>query len=239
MKVPVGTNIYLKFGTKIQVPVNPDQIEITHPSENVTHNVLGVGEIVVPRKPGLTEIQWDSFLPGADSDPYVSDYIAPEEFIRVLQRAKENGRTGRVVITRSGLFDTNLRCIVEEFIVRDKGGEPGDLYYSITLKEYRDYSPEVVEIVRETPSTAQDALEGDKVIEATVTEERPVETPVARVGASVIANGTYCNDEYGSKPHGTASGLSTTITRMNPGTPYPIHVGYYGWMQESSLQIVG
>ena len=204
MKVPVGTNIYLKFGTKMQVPVNPDQIEITHPSENVTHNVLGVGEIVVPRKPGLTEIQWDSFLPGEDSDPYVSDYIAPEEFI-----------------------------------VRDKGGEPGDLYYSITLKEYRDYSPEVVEIVRETPSTAQGALEGDKVIEATVTEERPVETPVARVGASVIANGTYCNDEYGSKPHGTASGLSTTITRMNPGTPYPIHVGYYGWMQESSLQIVG
>lgn len=239
MKVPVGTNIYLKFGSKMQVPVNPEEIEITYPTNNVTHEVLGIGEIVVQRKPGLTEVSWDSFLPGADDEPYTSGDIDPESFVKRIQRAMENEQTGRLVITRSGLFDTNLRCIVEDFIVKDKGGEPGDVYYSITLKEYRDYSPETVEIVRETLSMPGDGSEQDKLIEATVKEERPVDTPVARVGAKVIANGTYCNDEYGSKPHGTASGLDTTITRMNPGTPYPIHVGYYGWMQESSLQIVG
>lgn len=241
MKVPVGTNIYLKFGRSIQIPVNPEEIEITHPSNNVTHDVLGVGEIVVPKMPGLSEITWESFLPGDDSDPYVSDYIDPETFVRRILRSKENKDTGRVVITRSGLFDTNMRCIVSDFTIRDKGGEPGDIYYSITLQEYRDYSPETVTIRQEVPA---DQSEPDKpldeiVTEATLTEQRPVETPTMRVGASVTANGRYCNDEYGSAPYGTASGLKTTVTRMNPGTPYPIHIGYYGWMQESDLQITG
>ena len=236
VQVPVDTNIYLKLGKKLRIPVNPETIEISHPTINKTHDVLGVGEIVVPMKPGLSEISWESFFPGDDADPYVGDFTEPETLVKQIQKAIENASIGRVVITRSRLFDTNMRCIVEDFTLKDRGGEPNDIYYSITLKEYRDYSPETVTIVQEI---AQEDAPADKVIEATTETERPVETPVVRVGASVIANGTYCNDEYGSKPHGTASGLSTTITRINPGTPYPIHIGYYGWMQESDLQIVG
>ena len=60
-----------------------------------------------------------------------------------------------------------------------------------------------------------------------------------RVGASVVANGRYYYDSYGGRPYGTANSLSTTVTRIVSGNPYPIHIGHYGWVQESQLQITG
>ena len=60
-----------------------------------------------------------------------------------------------------------------------------------------------------------------------------------RVGATVIANGTYCYDSYGSKPHGTAKNLKIKVKRIVPGRPYPILIGVYGWIKESNLQIKG
>jgi hypothetical protein len=62
---------------------------------------------------------------------------------------------------------------------------------------------------------------------------------VLRVGASVVVNGEYCYDSTGSKPHGTANNLSTTVTRIVSGAAYPVHVGSYGWVAESQLQITG
>ena len=39
-----------------------------------------------------------------------------------------------MIITRSGVYDTNMKCIVSNFEVKDKGGEPKDIYYSLELK---------------------------------------------------------------------------------------------------------
>ena len=60
-----------------------------------------------------------------------------------------------------------------------------------------------------------------------------------RVGAIVIANGTYCNDSYGSKPHGTANNIQTTVNRIVAGRAFPILIGSYGWITEAQLQVIG
>lgn len=235
MKVPIGTKIYLKFGKRIAIPVNPEEITIAYPSINKTYEVLGVGEIVVPRKPGLQEISWEGFFPGSNWDPYTSEFTSPQSLVKTLTNAKKNKRNGRLIITRSELFDTNIRCIVEEFETRDKGGEPGDIYYSLKLKEYRPYSAQTVAIIQ-----PQQQAQTNEQATAVAEEQRPVETPVLRVGATVIANGKYWNDEYGGRPFGTANNLMTQVTRItNVGGNYPIHIGHYGWLQESQLQIVG
>ena len=239
MKVPYGTEIYLSFGRRIQIPVNPAELNITYPSNNETYNVLGVGEIVVPRKPGLTEVNWESFFPADADDPYTNGPGAsPGNIVRTLTRAKENKRVGRLVISRSDLFDTNLQCIIEEFTIRDKGGEPRDIYYTIKLKEYRDYSPQTATFVQQQQAT-QELPDAVLVAEAVVEDTRPVETPVLRVGAPVVANGKYWYDSYGSSPYGTANNLKTTVTRIVSGAPYPVHIGSYGWLQEDQLQIEG
>ena len=51
-KLKIGCSIYLVFaGKKIKLPVNPEEIEIKNPTDHKTYDVIGVGEIVVPRKP--------------------------------------------------------------------------------------------------------------------------------------------------------------------------------------------
>lgn len=228
MRVPIGTDIYLKFGRKIKIPVNPEEINITHPSNNKTFQVLDKGEIVVQMPPGLSEVSFKSFVSNND-EPFTDGSITPKTFVKTFKRAKDNRAKGRLIITRSGLFDTNIRCIIEDFDVTDKGGEPDDIYYSIKLKEYRDYSAQSVTFVNQTE---------DNTAQATATAERPIETPVLRVGAQVIVNGPLCYDSAGNPPWVAASGLSATVMRIETGQLYPIYVGS-GWVQESELQIVG
>lgn len=228
MRVPIGTDIYLKFGRKIKIPVNPEEINIAHPSNNKTFQVLDKGEIVVQMPPALTEVSFNSFVSNND-EPFTDGSITPRAFVKALKRAKDERIKGRLIITRSELFDTNIRCIIEDFDVIDKGGEPDDIYYSIKLKEYRDYSAQSVTFVNQTE---------DNTAQATATAERPIETPVLRVGAQVIVNGPLCYDSAGNPPWVAASGLSATVMRIETGQLYPIYVGS-GWVQESELQIVG
>lgn len=225
--------IYLKFGKeKLKIPVNPQEIEVKYPSSNKEYDVLGIGQIVVQRKPDLKEVSWESFFPEDRSAPYTNGGAkAPEAYVKRIEKAMNTKQKLRLIISRSELYDTNMRCIVSEFKTKDKGGEPDDMYYSITLKEYRDFSPKTIRIITTQAETTEQTVDEG--------EQRPVETAVLRVGAAVIVNGAYCYDSTGSKPHGTANNLSTTVTRIVSGAAYPVHVGSYGWVQESQLQITG
>ena len=197
-----------------------------------------MGEVVVQKRPGLREVSWKGFFPGEDSaDPYINKGAkSPQWYEKQISKAMKSKQKGRLIISRSDLYDTNMRCIISQFETTDKGGEPGDMYYSLELQEYRDYSPQTVNIVTTPPS----ASGGEPVqSDASTEQQRAVETPVLRVGASVVVNGEYCYDSYGGKPHGTANNISTTVTRIVSGNPYPVHVGSYGWVQESQLQITG
>lgn len=234
VRVSPNANIYLKFGSsKMVIPVNPEELSVKYSTDNKEYDVIGVGQIVVQRKPSLKEVSWEGFFPASKSDPYVNQGAdSPEDYADEILSAMKARQKIRLIITRDKLFDTNMRCIVSEFETTDKGGEPGDLYYSITLQEYKDYTPQTVTIITQPQTPEQQP-------EATTTEERPVETPVLRVGATVIANGKYWYDSYGAKPFGTANNIQTTVTRIVDGNPYPVHIGSYGWLKADQLQIVG
>lgn len=233
-KIKNDCAIYLKLGSrKLRIPVNPSGIEIQYPTDHKKYNVLGKGEIVVPRKPSLKIVSWESFFPGDTSAPYTNQSAkTPEYYKEAIEQAMKKKQKCRLIITRSELYDTNMRCVISDFKTKDKGGEPTDMYYSLELTEYRDYSPKTVSVV----ITQTDSSES---VQATEEQQREVETPTLRVGASVIANGKYWYSSYGAKPYGTANNLSTTVTRIVFGREYPICIGSYGWVQESQLQIVG
>lgn len=227
-------SIYVVFGgSRAKIPVNPEEIEIRHPTDNKTYDVLGVGQIVVPRKPSLKVVSWEGFFPADLSAPYVNTGArSPGYYVNCFQKAQKNKQKCRLIITRSGLYDTNMRCVVSNFEAKDEGGEPDDVYYTVEFQEYRAYAPKTVTIVTTPAAPTAPA-------QAAAETPRPVETPVLRVGASVIVNGAYCYDSYGSKPHGTANNLNTTVTRIVSANPYPVHVGHYGWVKESQMQITG
>lgn len=238
-KLNKGAVIYIKFGRRLTIPVNPEEIEDSMENNDKTYNVLGVGQIAVLKKPKLREISWKSFFPASDADPWVSDRARnPETYVEALQEAMDEQDTGRLIISRSGLYDTNLQVSVAEFTVTDKGGEPGDIYYEVKFREYRDYAPETVSLIT-TPASPANGFDGLTIVSAVTEQERPVESPVVRVGATAIANGNYYYSSLGAEPHGVANNKTVTIRRIVDGAPYPILINDLGWVQESQLQITG
>lgn len=232
MKIPNDCSIYMKLGgRKIKLPVNPEELEIQHPTNHKTYDVLGKGEILVPERPSLKVVSWESLFPDPDGEAFVASRAkSPGYYAKLFEKALKNKQKCRLIIARSGSYDTNILCILSDFKTIDKGGEPGDIYYSVELTEYRDYGPKLLSVI--VPSAEPEA-------QAAVEQTRPVETPVLRVGAPVIANGKYWYDSYGGKPFGTANNLSTTVTRIVSGNPYPVCIGHYGWLMEDQLQITG
>lgn len=230
MSISNDCSIWVELdGHSVKIPVNPSEIEIEHTTDSQVFDVLGLGEINVQGKPKLSVISWESFFPSSTDAPYTDkEALSPKEYRDIFIKAQEEQQKGRVIITRSGLYDTNMRCTVESFVLTDKGGETKDIYYSIQLREYRDYEPETIQVIKKS----------GKKKKAKKKKKRTVETPVLRVGATVIANGKYYYDSYGSKPFGTAHNLKTTVTRITKN-PYPIHIGHYGWLKKEQLQIKG
>ena len=132
--------------------------------------------------------------------------------------------------------DPGFEVLVTQFDTEERGGETGDFYYDLELTEYRDYSPQTMQI--QTAATA--------TTPAKVTTETQRDIPQGQivVGAVCIANGQYCYTSYGDSPYGTANGQRVVVSRIVDGSrPACVHVttedgSPLGWMPKSALQVV-
>lgn len=230
MKIEPTTKIWLKFeGQKFRLPVNPNEISITRQSPTDNFDILGYGQIAVPQYRDLCTYKFKSFFPGDKDNPYTFSGAHDHTwYCSKLEAAMNNASIGKFMVSRPGGFNTNVRVIIKKFAYTDKGGEPEDLNYELELLEYRPYKAEKVVIKKDKKKKKKKAV---------TKKQRDVETPKLRVGAKVVANGTYCYDSLGSKPHGKANNLKTEVKRIVKGRKYPILIGYYGWIKESDLQV--
>lgn len=224
--------IYIVIGgTRITLPVNPPELVVSHPTVDKTAEVAGLGEVLIPQKPGLREVSFESFFPGAPGDPYTDVFRSPRELCRLIENAWKNRVKCRFIVSRSVDYDTNMACLITAFEPEDKGGEPNDVYYRMTVREYRDYSVQALSVINTDAGT-------DTVV-ASAEEQRAIDTPQYIVGASVIINGAYYTDSTGLTDAGVANNVRTKITRIVSGAYAPYRVGQLGWMQKSQLQLEG
>lgn len=228
-------------GDTIEFPVNPKEYTISYPTDHKTYDILNIGEIIVPRLPSLMEVSWDSYFPGNGDDPliYGHDWMEPGDYVEAIKDAMDNQEICDLVISRydaggSRMYDTNISAVIAEFETTEKGGEAGDVYYKIKFKEYRNYAP--IKILATENKNTNNSVPDEE-------SQRPVSPALElRVGAAVIANGTYYSSSYGDKPTGTANNLSTVVSRIIPDAsrPYPILIGgSRGWIKADQLQVTG
>ena len=141
-------------GKEIIIPVLPSKLKVTSAGDNDTDTVLGLGEVLILRQKRLRTVSWDSFCP-AHSAPYAPGVITPPlELIRAIQTARDAWQPVRLLITGTDL-DINVRMGIESFDYEERSGELGDLYYSIKLSEWKDYSPRRI-VLQEKKPTAKD-----------------------------------------------------------------------------------
>ena len=141
-------------GKEIIIPVLPSKLKVTSAGDNDTDTVLGLGEVLILRQKRLRTVSWDSFCP-AHSAPYAPGVITPPlELVRAIQAARDALQPVRLLITGTDL-DINVRMGIESFDYEERSGELGDLYYSIKLSEWKDYSPRRI-VLQEKKPTAKD-----------------------------------------------------------------------------------
>ena len=123
----------------LTIPVLPTKLAVSSPGANEKTSVVELGEVVIPRARGLRSLQWESVFPRAQA-PYVTGNImTPIEAVRAIQAARDEQKPVRLLMTGTDL-DVNFRACIDNFDYEERAGEPGDIYYSIALTEWRDFS---------------------------------------------------------------------------------------------------
>ena len=140
-------------------PVNPPEIVLTHGRNFTTVPIVGaMREALVSGNTKLTTVQWSSFFPRdfqADFCNY-ENIEKPDKSSRRLLRWMRGGTNKRKPVPLDFKItdtDTFLRVVVVDYSETRRGGEPGDIYYDLTLSQWREQEIRWVEDVEESSSS--------------------------------------------------------------------------------------
>lgn len=122
------------------LPVLPEKIEFNESGDNKTFDIVNLGEVGTINKPKLTQISFESYFP-KNIGPYISSeqLFSSNVYISKIREWREKEQKIRFIFTGSPL-DINDLFTIESFKLTEKGGEVGDIHYSIELKAYRPYA---------------------------------------------------------------------------------------------------
>lgn len=137
-------------GPTLHLPVNPEEVTVRRERNSEIINLLNLGEVEFTNGEKLTEISFSSFFPReydsyvniSTGDPETSGLPDPEEAIRLLDSwvvgagaSVYNDRPVRFLVAGTSI---NLLVLVAQLTWRYVGGEPGDIYYDIALRTWRE-----------------------------------------------------------------------------------------------------
>jgi nucleoid-associated protein YgaU len=132
------TQFWLKFNNGAEtlwLPVNPESISVssTHGYEDI--EVSNVGEYTILGNSRLKEIVISSFFPRDCHGSYCnySDLPDPWETAAQVEGWQRSGRPIRFIMTGT---DVNLAVTIRSFEYEERGGEPGDVYFTLSMKEH-------------------------------------------------------------------------------------------------------
>lgn len=144
------------------LPVLPEKIEMDEGGDNKTYNIINLGEVNVINVPKLTKISFESYFP-SNRGPYVSTekLFTPSFYIKKIQEWRKKCIKVRFIFTGGPLdsvFNTSLEVnnifSIENFKYEERGGEVGDIYYSLELKKFKNYAARKVDIKKDVTGTA-------------------------------------------------------------------------------------
>lgn len=244
---------FTRNGEVVRLPHNPEKLPETRSASNGEYNVLGLGPVMVPRTPNLKELTISGYFPGTLSSSLTSllTYHPPEYFINFFtsaMNAREPILYTPVRINELGipfsLSDPGYYVLVTDFKTEERGGETGDFYYDLTLKEWRDYAPNRVQIVQDgtaQASTAATASAASRLstrariaraasaaADLAVAQAAAVAAPLSAskeptrqippnrivVGSLCRLDGAYWAGPEAQAPETPASGLSVSVVRI-------------------------
>lgn len=129
--------LYELYLDGLAMPILPENLKEQAKINNHTYDVLNIGEVILGGKTGLRTWQISSVF-FADGD------TAPSAYREHLEQLRDGGQPFNFVLNRWNddgtlAFNTDCEVLLSSCTFEDKAGEPGTLYYSLNLTEYRDF----------------------------------------------------------------------------------------------------
>ena len=176
---------FTRDGQVVRLPVNPEKLPVARDNDNGDYNVLGIGPIMVARTPKLRVVTISSFFPGRVFSGVLTSggFQPPEFYIQFFEQAMNEKAV--ILYTPVRYYengepfytgDPGFQCLVTSFKTEERGGETGDFYYDLELTEWRDYSPQGVQVQQQATSTSP----------AVVTQEPARDIPAGEITVSAL-----------------------------------------------------
>lgn len=222
----------------IQLPVNPEELTVNYAGDNTDYNLIDKGEVIIPRHPKLATVEISSFFPRNSYNGLTvsNSWNRPEDYVRFFKSLQEKRMVFQFIVSRYDvdvkMFDTSFYAVISDFSITDKGGEAGDVYYSLTVSEYRDTAPQRVDKVSESETTTVLATTDIRLVpndEFVVGDKVTVSGPIydADDQPQVVINQTLTY----------ASNVSGIVGRVLPPSLIPdqdrLYVKGVGWVQKA------
>lgn len=134
---------------RIAFPVSPESYNISVSSRNTVANVFQVGDVNLKGKTGLREVSLSSFFPAKDYN-FARMVGDPLSLVEQIEKWRNSDNPCRVVIGKV----LNMECTIESFIWGEQDGT-GDIYFTLTLKEYKRIKIKKANITVETEPPKQ------------------------------------------------------------------------------------
>lgn len=126
----------------IELPINPPTVEFTEKQLNQVITLLNIGEANLKGERGLKYTELSSFFPSEKSPFYKYADRMPGKYISMLEEWKTAKAVVRVIVTDMKI---NLAMLIDALHYSMREGDE-DIYYSITLSEYRTLNVPSVQI---------------------------------------------------------------------------------------------
>lgn len=138
-----------------ELPVLPREIGPSIRGDGSGHDVYGLGKINVIKDHGLAEYTIESIFP-AQRYPFVTASIVfnPKAYVDYIMKWWETKRPIRLVAVTSTM-EVNTPASIEAFEWKEVAGSPGDISFSLRLKEYRFYDAQRVPVTQQTGGTTR------------------------------------------------------------------------------------
>ena len=124
---------------KLRLPVNPPSNSYTSGFDYEETTVAGLGEITRIGYRKEREFSIETFWPSSYNPVYCNyrGFISPSSFVQKIEKWRNERKPIRFVVTGAG--GVNMKVTIRDFEVSaEKFGSPGDIYFTLNLKEYRD-----------------------------------------------------------------------------------------------------
>lgn len=146
---------------KLRIPVLPEKVTVSIGSNNSSVNLVGLGEVVIKQARPAFQFTFDSFFPASTFPGVSTGLSSPLQCVNKLKKWHEGDKPVHLILTDVGI---DVFCTIENFTYYEQGGDVGTIYYSLTLKEYREVTLKKVKIEDKKATVPQTETRVDNTV---------------------------------------------------------------------------